>query len=107
MKTAVIGAGSWGTAVAWLLGGKGIDVTMWAREPEIAEGINSEHRNPFFLKDVTFDPRVRATSDIEQAISGAEAVSSSPRFSSPRRYFRVSRAAALSRGLLPAPHLGE
>jgi glycerol-3-phosphate dehydrogenase (NAD(P)+) len=74
MRTAVIGAGSWGTAVAWLLGGKGVDVMLWAREPEIAEGINSEHRNPSFLKDVTLDPRVQATSDVEHAISGAEAV---------------------------------
>jgi glycerol-3-phosphate dehydrogenase (NAD(P)+) len=74
MRTAVIGAGSWGTAVAWLLGGKGVDVTLWAREPEIAEGINREHRNPSFLKDVTLDARVQATPDIERAIDGAEAV---------------------------------
>lgn len=74
MRAAIIGAGSWGTAVAWLLGGKGIELVMWAREQEIADGINQEHRNPFFLKDVTLDPRVKATTDIERAVSGAEAV---------------------------------
>ncbi len=74
MRTAVIGAGSWGTAVAWLLGGKGVEVMLWAREPEIAEGINEDHRNPMFLKDVAIAPCVTATSDIERAIHGAEAV---------------------------------
>jgi len=74
MRVAVIGAGSWGTAVAWLLGGKGIDVALWAREKEIADGINKERRNPFFLKDVVLDAWVRATSDIEEAVKGAEAV---------------------------------
>ncbi|MBN1192968.1 MAG: NAD(P)-dependent glycerol-3-phosphate dehydrogenase [Coriobacteriia bacterium] len=74
MKVAVIGAGSWGTAVCWLLGGKGTEVTLWAREPEIAEGINADGRNPLFLKDVVLDPRVKATADIERAVYGAEAV---------------------------------
>lgn len=74
MKVAVIGAGSWGTAVAWLLGGKGIDVSLWAREPEIAEGINSQGRNPQFLKDVALSPNVRSSSDIAEVVSGVEGV---------------------------------
>jgi len=74
MRVAVIGAGSWGTAVSWLLGGKGVDVTLWAREPEIAAGVNAEGRNPMFLKDVVLAPNVRATSDIAEAVSGVEAV---------------------------------
>lgn len=74
MRVAVIGAGSWGTAVAWLLGSKGIDVTVWAREPEIAEGINSHGRNPDFLKDVRLPPNVRSSSDVVEAASGASAV---------------------------------
>lgn len=74
MRVAVIGAGSWGTAVAWLLGGKGIDVALWAREPEIADGINSEGRNPQFLKDVALPSNVRSSSDIEEVVSAADAV---------------------------------
>lgn len=74
MRVAIIGAGSWGTAVAWLLGDKGVDVMLWSREAEIAEGINTLHRNPSFLKDVVLDARVRSTADIEQAIEGADAV---------------------------------
>lgn len=74
MRVAVIGAGSWGTAVAWLLGSKGIDVTVWAREPEIAEGINSHGRNPMFLKDVALPANVRSSSDIVEVASSAGAV---------------------------------
>ncbi len=74
MRTAVIGAGSWGTAVAWLLGGKGVEVSLWAREAEIADGINKDRRNPSFLKDVMLDAWVKATPDMEEALRGAEAV---------------------------------
>ena len=70
MKIAVIGAGSWGTAVSWMLGGKGHDVQLWSREAEIAEGINAEHKNPVYLPDVVFSESVVATPDIEAALSG-------------------------------------
>jgi glycerol-3-phosphate dehydrogenase (NAD(P)+) len=73
-RVAVIGAGSWGTSASWLLGGKGHAVTMWAREPEIAAGINAQHRNPMFMKDVVLPDCVTATPDIERALHGAEAV---------------------------------
>ena len=74
MQVTVVGAGSWGTAVATLLGSKGIDVSLWAREPEIAEGVNAEHRNPLYLTDLEIPLSVRATSDVCEAVSGAEAV---------------------------------
>jgi glycerol-3-phosphate dehydrogenase (NAD(P)+) len=70
----VIGAGSWGTSASWLLGGKGHEITMWAREPEIAAGINATHHNPIYMKDVVLPDGVRATPDIERALHGAEAV---------------------------------
>ncbi len=56
MKVAVVGAGSWGTAVAGLLGGKGIDVQLWARETEIAESINATRHNPLYLTDIELPP---------------------------------------------------
>lgn len=74
MKVAVIGAGSWGTAVGWLLGEKTYDVTMWAREPEIAEAINTDGRNPMFLPEVQLGPGVSATPDIAEAVKDAKAV---------------------------------
>lgn len=74
MRISVIGAGSWGTAVSWLLGGKGHEVRLWSRETEIAEGINAEHRNPTYLPDVVLSPSVFASADIEEALAGSEAV---------------------------------
>jgi len=74
MRITVIGAGSWGTAVSWMLGGKGHEVRLWSREPEIAEGINAAHRNPMYLPDVILDPTVFASPDMEAALHGAEAV---------------------------------
>ena len=74
MRVAVMGAGSWGTAVSWLLGGKGHDVSVWARESEIADGINAEHRNPTYLPDVVLANNVVASHDFERALHGAEAV---------------------------------
>ena len=70
----MIGAGSWGTSVSWLLGGKGHDVRMWSREPDIAQGINAEHRNPSYMRDIVLGESVFATSDVEEALAGAEAV---------------------------------
>ncbi|MHB9003878.1 MAG: NAD(P)H-dependent glycerol-3-phosphate dehydrogenase [Coriobacteriia bacterium] len=74
MRIAVIGAGSWGTAVSWLLGNKGHEIGLWARETEISEGINATHHNPVYLPDVVIPDNVIASSDIEQALFGAEAV---------------------------------
>lgn len=74
MRISVIGAGSWGTAVAWLLGGKGHDVRWWSRETEIAEGVNSEHRNPLYLPEVPLPENVFASTDFGEALAGSEAV---------------------------------
>jgi len=71
---AVIGAGSWGSAVAWLLDRKGYTVHLWAREPEIAEALTRNRRNPQYMTDLEYSPRLHATSTIEEAIHDAEAV---------------------------------
>jgi len=73
-KVAVIGAGSWGTSASWLLGGKGHEVSLWAREPEIAAGINTTHHNPQFMSDITLPDCVVASHDIGRVLDGAEAV---------------------------------
>lgn len=74
MRISVIGAGSWGTAVSWLLGGNGHQVRLWSREPEIAEGVNANHHNPVYLPEVVLPESVFATPDIGEALEGAEAV---------------------------------
>ena len=74
MRVAVIGAGSWGTAVSWLLGGKGHEIQLWAREPEIADGVNATRHNPLYLRDIVLPETVSASPDIAVALDGAEAV---------------------------------
>ncbi len=74
MKIAVIGAGSWGTAIAHLLGEKGVDVQFWAYRQAVADAINETHHNPRFLIDVELAPSVVATSSYEEAVAGVEGV---------------------------------
>jgi len=72
MKLSVFGGGSWGTAMAHHLARRGHDVLLWAREPEVAEGINSDHRNPLFLSDLDLDPGLRAVDRLEVAARHAD-----------------------------------
>lgn len=74
MKVAVIGAGSWGTALANTLAYNGNDVCMWARKEEVARAITEEHRNPRYLTDAALAPNITATASVERALAGAGAV---------------------------------
>lgn len=75
MKVAFIGAGSWGTATASLAAQKPeFDVMLWARRPELAETLNLYHENPDYLPDIELPEALRATSDMEEALAGAEVV---------------------------------
>lgn len=71
MRIAVIGAGSWGTALAQVLAGNGHDVGLWARKPEVAAAINADHRNPRYLSDVVLSERIAASSSHEEVLEGA------------------------------------
>ncbi len=71
---AVIGAGSWGTAMAALLANKGYDVTLWAREPEVAKEINEQGTNGQFLPGVTLPDTLKATDSIAEALYRARHV---------------------------------
>jgi glycerol-3-phosphate dehydrogenase (NAD(P)+) len=71
---AVIGAGSFGTAMACAARRAGQEVTLWAREPEVAEAINAGKGNPFFLPDMPIERGIAATTDLARAVRGAEAV---------------------------------
>lgn len=74
MRISVVGAGSWGTAMAAHLTLRGHEVRMWAREPEVAEGIAREGINPLFLRDVRLPPGINASSELRQALQEAEVV---------------------------------
>jgi glycerol-3-phosphate dehydrogenase (NAD(P)+) len=70
-KVCVVGAGSWGTALAGLLAGQDIPTTIWAREPDVVADITGRHENRAFLPDLTLPPTLRATGDLEEALDGA------------------------------------
>jgi glycerol-3-phosphate dehydrogenase (NAD(P)+) len=73
-RAAVVGAGAWGTALANVLAKKGIPTVMWSFEAEVADCIAREHVNRRYLADVPLDPRLRATTDMAEALDGAEFV---------------------------------
>jgi glycerol-3-phosphate dehydrogenase (NAD(P)+) len=68
---AIIGAGSWGTALSIALGHAGWRVSLWARRPEIAEAINRERRNPEYLSEFELPASVEATADLSEAVAEA------------------------------------
>ncbi len=73
-EIAVIGAGSWGTAIANILANKGFKVRLWAREAAVADGINKDRKNPKYLKDVAIHKNMVATLDLEDVIKPADVV---------------------------------
>jgi glycerol-3-phosphate dehydrogenase (NAD(P)+) len=70
-RIAIIGAGSWGTALAMIAARNQHHVVLWAREPEVANGINQARRNPLYLSDFDLE-NIRATTNIEEAIDAAD-----------------------------------
>jgi glycerol-3-phosphate dehydrogenase (NAD(P)+) len=61
----IIGGGAWGTALGQTLRQAGRDVVLWAREVEVVDEINAEHRNTPFLPGVMLDAGLRATGNLE------------------------------------------
>ncbi|MBD0023928.1 NAD(P)H-dependent glycerol-3-phosphate dehydrogenase [Gordonia pseudamarae] len=74
MRAVVMGSGSWGTATAKVLVDAGVETTMWARRPALAEAINTAHTNPDYLKGIALPESLRATSSVPEALSGADIV---------------------------------
>ncbi|EID11197.1 NAD(P)H-dependent glycerol-3-phosphate dehydrogenase [Mycobacterium xenopi RIVM700367] len=71
---AVMGAGTWGTALAKVLAEAGSAVTLWARRGEVAEEINATRCNTGYLPGVQLPSAIRATADAAEALSGASTV---------------------------------
>jgi glycerol-3-phosphate dehydrogenase (NAD(P)+) len=72
-EIAVIGAGSYGSCLAMLFGRAGHRVSMWARNPETAQAMQSTRDCPY-LPGHTLPPQVEVTSDLEAAVKGKEFV---------------------------------
>ena len=73
-KIAVLGAGSWATALSRLLSKKGYKVTMWSIVPEQVKEISETRENSLFLPGVLLPPNVEVTLDMEEALHHAEVV---------------------------------
>lgn len=74
LTMAVVGAGSWGTALAAVTADKGVETILWARREELAQAIASRHENPEYLPGIELPPALQATHDLEKAMSRASIV---------------------------------
>ncbi|MDD5806198.1 MAG: NAD(P)-dependent glycerol-3-phosphate dehydrogenase [Eggerthellales bacterium] len=74
MELAVIGAGSWGTALADLAARNGHQVRIWARKQEVCDSINTSHVNCRYLSDSVLDEKVVAYPTYAQVVTDADAV---------------------------------
>jgi glycerol-3-phosphate dehydrogenase (NAD(P)+) len=72
-RVAVVGAGSWGTAVAAIVS-QNAPTVLWARRAELALSIDSRHENPEYLAGIRLPTELRATSDLGAACTDAEVV---------------------------------
>ncbi|MFZ7128568.1 MAG: NAD(P)H-dependent glycerol-3-phosphate dehydrogenase [Desulfobacterales bacterium] len=73
-RIGVVGAGSWGTALANLLAEKGFTVDLWVFEPEIAREITDRRENTVFLPGVELSENLRPTNDLAQAAGAKDLV---------------------------------
>ncbi len=75
MKTlAIIGGGSWGTALARILAPRFEEVRLWVNEPEIAERTQRTRVNDVFLPGISLPPNVLAGNSLETALQGTDLV---------------------------------
>ena len=68
MKVTIIGAGSWGTALAVVLESSGHDVIIWAREQEISDNINTNHHNPTYLPELDIPSAIKCSTNIADCL---------------------------------------
>ena len=73
-RVAVVGAGSWGTALANLLSTNGHKTTLWSRGDEVAALINRKHENSVYLPGIRLSSELIATTDLGATVSGADLV---------------------------------
>src|SRR5687767_8835934 len=75
MKTvAVLGSGSWGTALAFHLASAGHDVRLWGRNADLIDEMKARRANAVYLPDVVLPSGVRPTASLEEALQRAEIV---------------------------------
>ncbi|HEL1766991.1 TPA: NAD(P)H-dependent glycerol-3-phosphate dehydrogenase [Streptococcus suis] len=71
---AVLGPGSWGTALAQVLNDNGHSVRIWGNIPEQIDEINVQHTNTRYFKDVVLDESIKGYKDLAETLDGVDAV---------------------------------
>ncbi len=74
LKLAVIGAGSWGTALANVAVENGNCTYLWVRRQELADEIRETHENKQYLPGAKISPKINVSTDIEQVVSQADII---------------------------------
>ena len=95
-RIAIIGAGSWGTALAVIAARAGHQVQLWSRNADVARSINESHVNSHYLKSIQIPSSVTATSELSAALDHAELV-----------VFAAPSHAARELFTMISPHLNE
>ncbi|WP_062314636.1 NAD(P)H-dependent glycerol-3-phosphate dehydrogenase [Demequina rhizosphaerae] len=73
-RAAVLGAGAWGTTYAAVMADAGTDVTLWGRDDAVVRSIRDDRRHEGAIPGVELPAGIRATTDIEEALAGADVV---------------------------------
>jgi glycerol-3-phosphate dehydrogenase (NAD(P)+) len=73
-RAAVLGAGSWGTALAIHLSSIGHDVSMWGRDHDLIAAMSQRRENPTYLKGVSFPELLRVSDDMRAALEAVRYV---------------------------------
>ena len=73
-KIAIVGAGSWGTAVANVFADAGAQVMLWGRDPAIVESVNAHHENAKYAKGFRLSSSIKATADLATALEFGEVI---------------------------------
>ncbi|HEM5993264.1 TPA: NAD(P)H-dependent glycerol-3-phosphate dehydrogenase [Streptococcus suis] len=71
---AVLGPGSWGTALAQVLNDNGHSVRIWGNIPEQIDEINEQHTNKRYFKDIVLDEKIKGYKDLAETLDGVDAV---------------------------------
>jgi glycerol-3-phosphate dehydrogenase (NAD(P)+) len=74
MQVAVLGAGSWGTALGATLAGKGYPVRLWDTDVAVLDAIAATQQNTRYLPGIALPPTLRACADLPAALDGAQLV---------------------------------
>ncbi|MEJ2284751.1 MAG: 2-dehydropantoate 2-reductase N-terminal domain-containing protein, partial [Desulfobacterales bacterium] len=72
IKIGVVGAGSWGTALANLLASKGFSIDWWVFEKEVIHQIQSSGENQFFLPDIKLSANLKPHNELAAVVSGKD-----------------------------------